>query len=78
MSLDRGFHPAEYFGLFIRWKINQLTRDKKKEDLVSFNEFKKERLGLIDFVIGFGTLAVIVILLFLLYSIIVLYQISRD
>jgi len=71
MSSDRGFHPAEYFGLFIRWKINQLAGDREKGDLRSFSEFKKERLGLIDFVIGFGVLAVIVILLFLLYSIIV-------
>lgn len=69
MKLDPKIHPIEYFGLFVRWKITQFTRDEEGK-ILSFNNFKKERLGLIDFIVGFVTLFVVVISISILYMLI--------
>jgi len=70
MNSDPKFHPIEYFGLFIRWKIGQLSEKEESKNATSFDEFKKERLGMFDLFIGFGVLLIIGSVFFFIYSMI--------
>jgi hypothetical protein len=67
MRQGEPFTPVEYLGFWVRWISNNIARSLQRKFKVSFNDFKKQRMGFFDVIIGLVTLLVLASLLFVLF-----------
>ncbi len=65
--MNNGFHPVEYFGLFIRRLIFSLYSKISRKDINSFHTFMAERMPFFDLLVGSVILIGLTILLVYAY-----------